>query len=320
MKTKLLFLAFCFGCFAANAQEKDKTSKSGQLLKELSENACKCIDSIRTFDVDKKVIAGNVSDCIDKQVGAYQMGKKLMDIDLSETSGEKKNITIEINVNKESEDYREHYYEMERYLMNNCAALKEKMAQNNKVSFNSVSENPDALKYYDEAGDLTKKGDFKGAIAKYEKALKIDPKFVFALDNIGICYRRLEQYDKAIEYYEKSLQINPYGTMPLQNIAIAHMYKKDYPKAILAYERLAKIDSENPEVFYGLANVYIMFTADYEKGVDNVSKAYKIYKEHNSPYRADAEKLLGVAYREMKDSGKEARFIEILKQNGIEMK
>jgi tetratricopeptide (TPR) repeat protein len=44
---------------------------------------------------------------------------------------------------------------------------------------------------------------------------------------MGICYRRLENYDKALESYKKSLEIDPKGLMPLQNIAIVYQYKKN---------------------------------------------------------------------------------------------
>jgi tetratricopeptide (TPR) repeat protein len=56
--------------------------------------------------------------------------------------------------------------------------------------------------------------------------VKIDPNFAYAYDNMGICYRRLEEYDKAIEAYEKSLKIDPYGTMPLQNLGIVYQRKR----------------------------------------------------------------------------------------------
>jgi tetratricopeptide (TPR) repeat protein len=147
--------------------------------------------------------------------------------------------------------------------------------------------------------------------------LKIDPKFAFAWDNIGICYRRLENYDKALEAYQNSLKIDPNGTMPLQNIAIVYQYKKQYDKAIAAYEKLGEIDKDNPEIYYGIGNIYATYLLDYEKGLSNMCKAYNLYIKQKSPFRTDAEKLINGIYREMKLQGKEARFAEILKENNI---
>jgi cytochrome c-type biogenesis protein CcmH/NrfG len=36
-----------------------------------------------------------------------------------------------------------------------------------------------------------------------------DPEFAFAWDNLGISYRRLNNYDKAIDAYSKSIAIDP---------------------------------------------------------------------------------------------------------------
>ena len=81
-------------------------------------------------------------------------------------------------------------------------------------------------------------------------------------------YRKLGNYDKAIESYNKSLEIEPEGTMPLQNIAIAYQYKKEYQKAIEAFEKLAKIDKYDPEIYFGIGNVYAVNLKDYEKGLE----------------------------------------------------
>lgn len=201
--------------------------------------------------------------------------------------------------------------------MDNCPTLKDKVASNNVVNNNSMSTNKEALKLYDLGMDETAKNNFKGAIEYYKKAVKIDPNFAFAYDNMGICYRRLEEYDLAIDAYEKSLKIDPNGLMPLQNIAVAYSYKKDYKKAVETYERLAKIEPNNPEVFYGIGQMYALHLNDSEKGLDNMCKAYKLYIEQKSPYRGDAEKIIQMIYAQMKKDGKEDNFNKILSANNI---
>jgi len=137
-----------------------------------------------------------------------------------------KQIDISININEDSNEYKEYYYEMERYLVNTCPSVKAKVAANDKVGEKSISRNSEALKYYNLGIDESKKENFEKAIEYYKKAVVFDPNFAFAYDNIGICYRRLNKFDEAIEAYEKSLKIDPNGSMPLQNIAVAYQYKK----------------------------------------------------------------------------------------------
>lgn len=301
--------------FTAFSQEEENS-----LLKEMGSNACQCIDSISLYNKPKKEVIEGIYSCIDAQAGAYQMGSKLSNIDYTKDAVEKdgkKQIDITVNMDKDSREYREYYYEIERHLMNNCDALKEAIASNEQQGEKSVSENAEARRYYSLGIEESKSGNFEKAIEYYREAIRIDPDFAFAWDNIGICYRRLEKYDLAIEAYEQSLSIDPYGVMPLQNIAIVYQYTKEYEKAIEAYERYGAIHKDNPEFYYGAGRVYAVFLNQHEKGLDYLCKAYNLYTESNSPYRSDAEQVILVIHQEMQKLGKEDKFLEILKANNI---
>ena len=315
MKKYLIFSILLTGA-AAFSQDTGKINTK-KLLKELTDQACLCIDSISTYNRISDSINADISSCIGQKVGAYQLGEKLANVDLSDVSGDNSNINVSLNFDTNSQEYKEIYYEMERYLMTNCTTLKGKVAANDKENNNSMSKNKDALKYYQLGIEEGKKENFKGAVEYYKKAVKIDPNFAFAYDNMGISYRRLEKYDLAIDSYEKSLKIDPKGKMPLQNIAVAYSYKKEYKKAVDTYEKLALIEPNNPEVFYGIGQMYSFHLNDNEKGLNNMCQAYNLYVEQKSPYRTDAEKIIQMIYEQMKKDGKEEKFNEILKANNI---
>ena len=318
---KLILLTIAISFHLTSMSQETKKSSSEILLKELSENACKCVDSIETYNVPKNEVVKKISKCINKQTLAYQLGVKLSNIeelDKNEKSTEeKKEIEININADENSKEYKKYYREIERYMMTHCASLKKKMSSNEKLHTKSMSLNEKALKYYDKGLKESKKKNFKKAIKYYKKAIKEDPEFAFAWDNLGLNYRRLNKFDQAIDAYENSLKIDPYGTMPLQNIAVAYQYKKEFNKAIDAFKKLAEIDKNNPEVYYGIGNIYTINLKEYEKGLDYLCKAYNLYVEQKSPYRTDAEKFINLIYSEMKKQGKEEKFNEILKANNI---
>ena len=310
-----------FALFTSGFAQKGKVSDSLQLLKEMSDESCKCVDSISVYNKDKKEIALEISSCINKTAGAYQMGSKLLAIETLQKKKSKKDkkqdVTITFDSDEDSKEYKQYYYHLERYMMNNCESLQIKIKANDKLTKYSMSENSKALELYARGNDVKEEENYEKAIEFYEKAVKEDPKFAFAWDNLGLMYRKLENFDKAIEMYNKSLEIDPTGMMPLQNIAVAYIYKKDYTNAIKSYEKLAILDPKNPEVHYGIGNIYTNYLKEYEKGLDHLCKAYNIYIEQKSPYRTDAEKLIGISYREMKKEGKEAKFDEILEANNI---
>lgn len=323
MKKVILFLFLSSVTTNLFSQEKEVDFNKEQFLKEISENACKCIDSIDTFDKTKEITSENISQCIDKQVVAYQMGLKIADLNIkkieeeAKTANSKKEINININSNPNSKEYKEYYYELERYLTDNCNALKTKINSNDKVGAKSLSTNDLALEYYNKGIAASKEENFEEAISNYKKAVTVDPEFAFAYDNMGICYRRLNKYEEAIKAYEKSLKIDPNGSMPLQNIAVAYIYKKEYKKAVKAYEKLGELQPDNPEVFFGIGSVYTQYINDIEKGLDNMCKAYIMYIAIKSPYRTDAEKYIQVLYSEFKKQDKLEMFNAILEKHKI---
>lgn len=320
IKKQITILLLIFTCSLFCAQDKpDKAA----LKKELSENACKCVDSISLFNRDKNEVLKEIHDCIDKQAGALQMGSLLTDVDeLSKTAPEvngKKQITLNFNTDKDSEQYKDSYNSIERYMMRYCESLK-KAVNMAESKASKLSKSDEAMDFYHKAVEASKNENWKDAIKNYEKTVKTDPSFAYAWDNLGICYRRVGEYDKALDAYKKSLAIDPKGKMALQNIPIAYIYKKDFQNAIDAYMDLDKVYPGDPEVYYGIGNIYFSSLKDNDKGLDYMCKAYRIYNEQKSPYRSDAESMIGLIYKKMKEENKVERFKEILMNNKIEFK
>jgi len=316
MKTRLLFLLI-FSSLIVSAQE----NKANQLLKELSNDACNCIDSINTRNKTKEQLAAEIAKCIDARVITLQLSSKLRAIDLGKETNngkeKKASVNISINTNKSSDEYKKYYYQLERYLMDSCKAIKSCVSANDIENEKSVSKNQDALEWYSKGLKEYNAENYNGAITLFQQAVIADSTFAFAWDNLGICYRKINDFDNAIVAYKRSLAIDPKGLMPLQNIAVAYRYKKEYKNAIDAYMRLSEIDQNNPEVYYGLGETYTFYVNDIEKGLDNMCKAYNLYVAHSSPYRTDAEKIISSIYNEMKKQNKLERFNEILKANHI---
>ena len=290
------------------------------LIKELSENACKCIDSISASNRNKPDVVKDIHECIDKQSGALQIGAMFSNIEelqkkAPEVNG-KKEINVEFNTDKNSNQYKESYNKIERVLMNDCEKLKTLM-KTAETKDDKFSDNDETLDFYSKAIDFSKKEDWNNAIKNYKLALEKDPKFVYAWDNLGICYRRSGDYDKALDAYKKSVALDPTGRMPLQNIAITYVYQKEYQKAIDAYLQFDKIYPGDVEVYYGIGQIYTTHLKNYEKGLNYIAKAYKIYTEQKSPYRTDAEKIIAIIHTNMKEENKLEKFKEILKSNGI---
>ena len=58
--------------------------------------------------------------------------------------------------------------------------------------------------YFKQANTLFEKGAYEKAIPLFNEVLKINPTEKSAIQNIGICYYQLKQYQKAISYLQKT--------------------------------------------------------------------------------------------------------------------
>ena len=76
--------------------------------------------------------------------------------------------------------------------------------------------------------EMQKGGDVVGAIEAYQTVLKIDPKRVDALSNLGACYVHLGQFEDAIAHYNAALAIDPGNATVLLNLGLAY-YKSGRP-------------------------------------------------------------------------------------------
>ena len=74
---------------------------------------------------------------------------------------------------------------------------------------NPTPANPRALQEFTKGSAKQMKGDVKGAIAHYEKALRIDPQFYAALNNLGALYERKGAHQEAERVLLRAVNANP---------------------------------------------------------------------------------------------------------------
>jgi tetratricopeptide (TPR) repeat protein len=286
---------------------------SSKVLSEYATIACKCIDSISTTNKGVEDFSKEIAVCIDKQVQSFDM---IMTISNSLQNGNNK-IEISLNNNKKSDRYIITYRLFETWLRDSCTALKNILSSNNVENEHSISKIEAAKIEYQKGNDLFAAENYKAALPYFEKAVKIDPNFVFAWDNIGVCCRRIGEFDKAIYAYKQSLKIDPKGLTPLHNLPVVYEYLKDYDKAIETYKEIEKIYPNDPEAFFGAGRIFVAYKKEYENGLDKMCVAYNLYTKMNSPYRVDAEKVISIIFSELKKQDKEALFYAILKTHNI---
>ncbi len=154
------------------------------------------------------------------------------------------------------------------------------------------TENKSASDDYNKAVDLVLQRKIKEAITLYQSALKKDPDFCDAMDNLGQLLRTQGKIEQAISWYKKSILLNPDNPVVRVNLAVTYIIKKEYENALAEYQQLKRIQPNDPEVDYGIAQVFNA-QKQFKKAIQSFEKAKKIYLKQKSPLVVDAD--LGIA-------------------------
>lgn len=65
--------------------------------------------------------------------------------------------------------------------------------------------------------DVARKGLWKEALYRWERATQIDPSYAAAFNNLAIAYEQQGNFEKAREAYEKAVQLEPNNLQIKQN-------------------------------------------------------------------------------------------------------
>ncbi len=96
--------------------------------------------------------------------------------------------------------------------------------------------------YYDAGVKYMEFGRFKEATNMLETSVNMKPVFPDAINTLGVCYTKKEEYKKAIEYYEKAIEQTGEHAGYLLNIAISHFMMGNKGLARQKYDEVVMID------------------------------------------------------------------------------
>jgi glycosyltransferase involved in cell wall biosynthesis len=102
---------------------------------------------------------------------------------------------------------------------------------------------------YNNLGNLLKAaGDFNGAKAAYETALKIDPSLATVHCNLGMTFKAMSLYPSAIASYQKSIRLNPSYAEAYQNLGVVLLKLGYVQESLTAFKKAIVLhEKQNPE-------------------------------------------------------------------------
>jgi tetratricopeptide (TPR) repeat protein len=100
----------------------------------------------------------------------------------------------------------------------------------------------DAKKYYGRGRVFYKKGRLRDAKRLYREALKIDPGYVDALNNLAVIYMHEKNFSAAQRTLEKAIRLKPSVVDPYYNLACVFAIKGQVSKSLLHLKKAVSID------------------------------------------------------------------------------
>ena len=90
------------------------------------------------------------------------------------------------------------------------------------------------------------------ALASYDRALALEPRYVDAWNSRGTALKELRRYAEALESYDRVLAIVPDEPNALYNRGNALKEIKRYDESLASYEKARGLKPDHPDKFGGL--------------------------------------------------------------------
>src|SRR5206468_1999072 len=96
--------------------------------------------------------------------------------------------------------------------------------------------------FFNRAGVKKAAGDLDGAIADYDRAIRLDPKYAYAYYNRGLAKKQKSDLDGAIADYNRVIELDSKFAKAYCDRGVAKRRKGDLDGAISDYDRTVELD------------------------------------------------------------------------------
>ena len=161
------------------------------------------------------------------------------------------------------------------------------------IVYSELGRHEDAIAEYERAIELDPKyalphtglgnvyaklGRYEDAIAEYERAIELDPKFAWPYNNLGLIYERQEEYERAAELYRQAIERHTSDkerAVSWRNLGDVYRALGRYEEAIQAYRKAIELDPKFAYPYANLADVYYL-RGEYERAAELYQKSAEL--------------------------------------------
>lgn len=136
-------------------------------------------------------------------------------------------------------------------------------------------EDPAMKSILEEGQKLYDAGKYDDAMSKFALVTSTDPQNAIAFNNIGLIYKKKNNYAQAENYYKKALAIRPDYPEGLNNLAVLKVASGDTLEASLFLKKAISADPAYADAYFNLA-VLNDNEGNYKEAISN----YKLFLQY----------------------------------------
>jgi tetratricopeptide (TPR) repeat protein len=124
---------------------------------------------------------------------------------------------------------------------------------------------------------------YEEAVEAYKEAIAKEPQEPIYLNNLGICYTRLEKYDQAIETFQTMLKIHPESYSANRSLGELLGLQNKYAEALPYFAKASAVSPDDPEAFYNWG-ACLLNTQEYDQAAAAFLKAKELKPDYAAVY------------------------------------
>jgi tetratricopeptide (TPR) repeat protein len=128
------------------------------------------------------------------------------------------------------------------------------------------------------------------ALAAFNAAVEIDPRFIEARMNVGQVTLGFRKYDTARDMFSKVIELSPKNYDAYIGLGIALRGLKDLDGAEAQYKKAAEVDPRRGEAYYNLAILYKEFRSSKEDFIASYKRAKEYFQQFLTMQADQADK------------------------------
>lgn len=149
----------------------------------------------------------------------------------------------------------------------------------------TVAQQPTAEGLISLGGSKANQGDYQGALAYYNQALRIDPNNVDAYFRRGIAFFEIKDYQAAIKDFNQVVRLSPDNDLAYFLRGLARSFANDKQGAIEDYTQAIRLNAQYAEA-YNNRGVEYEALGDYQKAIADYTESIRLKNpELHLPYR-----------------------------------